>query len=175
MLLSTQRILCRNHDAPQLTTGRHCVHPPPFPPPTPVQLAETYGNVFCIRVGQEKTVFVCGWKTVKEVLVTQADKFVDRPYQALFSRLYNQHKGSGSTRKRGGTHTWYHTEGHQDSVTRCAHTFRGDFVLQRQDVEDAASLRHGNAAHLRPGRRHAGEEHLPGEPTPATGYGRTQR
>ncbi|XP_051929040.1 cytochrome P450 2J5-like [Hippocampus zosterae] len=57
------------------------------------QLAETYGNVFCIRVGQEKTVFVCGWKTVKEVLVTQADKFVDRPYQALFSRLYNQHKG----------------------------------------------------------------------------------
>uniref|UniRef100_A0A3Q2XZX3 Cytochrome P450, family 2, subfamily N, polypeptide 13 n=1 Tax=Hippocampus comes TaxID=109280 RepID=A0A3Q2XZX3_HIPCM len=85
VLLSTQRILCRNHDAPQLTTGRHCV--PPSPPAAPVQLAETYGNVFCIRVGQEKTVFVCGWKTVKEVLVTQADKFVDRPYQAFVTRL----------------------------------------------------------------------------------------
>ncbi|XP_049579199.1 cytochrome P450 2J1 isoform X1 [Syngnathus scovelli] len=57
------------------------------------QLADTYGNVFCISVGQEKTLFVCGWKMVKEVLVTQADKFVDRPYQAMFARLYNQHTG----------------------------------------------------------------------------------
>ncbi|XP_061636118.1 cytochrome P450 2J6-like isoform X2 [Phyllopteryx taeniolatus] len=57
------------------------------------QLADTYGNVFCIRVGQEKTLFVCGWKMVKEVLVTQADAFADRPHQALYSRLYNRHTG----------------------------------------------------------------------------------
>ncbi|XP_057696066.1 cytochrome P450 2J5-like [Corythoichthys intestinalis] len=57
------------------------------------QLADTYGNVYCLRVGQEKTVFVCGWKMVKEVLVTQADTFADRPYQALYARLYNQHTG----------------------------------------------------------------------------------
>ncbi|XP_061682292.1 cytochrome P450 2J6-like isoform X2 [Syngnathoides biaculeatus] len=30
---------------------------------------------------------------VKEVLVTQADAFADRPHQALYSRLYNRHTG----------------------------------------------------------------------------------
>ncbi|XP_077573613.1 cytochrome P450 2J6-like [Stigmatopora nigra] len=57
------------------------------------QLADTYGKVYCLRIGRHKTVFVCGWKMVKEVLVTQADNFADRPYQALYARLYNQHTG----------------------------------------------------------------------------------
>ncbi|XP_077390425.1 cytochrome P450 2J6-like isoform X2 [Festucalex cinctus] len=60
------------------------------------QLADAYGNVFCIRVGRDKMVFVCGWKMVKEVLVTQADKFADRPHQAMIYRLYNGETESDS-------------------------------------------------------------------------------
>uniref|UniRef100_A0A665TKV0 Cytochrome P450 2J2-like n=1 Tax=Echeneis naucrates TaxID=173247 RepID=A0A665TKV0_ECHNA len=43
------------------------------------KMADVYGKVFCIRLGRHKTVFVSGWKMVKEALVTQADNFVDRP------------------------------------------------------------------------------------------------
>uniref|UniRef100_A0A3P9IAH4 Cytochrome P450, family 2, subfamily N, polypeptide 13 n=1 Tax=Oryzias latipes TaxID=8090 RepID=A0A3P9IAH4_ORYLA len=80
-------------------------HFPPGPPALPVlgnifsidskqphiyltKLADVYGNVFCIRLGRHKTVFVTGWKTVKEALVTQADNFVDRPYSPMVTRIY---------------------------------------------------------------------------------------
>ncbi|XP_068599297.1 cytochrome P450 2J6-like [Brachionichthys hirsutus] len=53
------------------------------------KLADVYGNVFCIRLGRHKTVFVSGWKTVKEALVTQADNFVDRPYSPMVTRIYS--------------------------------------------------------------------------------------
>uniref|UniRef100_A0A667WLN9 Cytochrome P450, family 2, subfamily N, polypeptide 13 n=1 Tax=Myripristis murdjan TaxID=586833 RepID=A0A667WLN9_9TELE len=41
---------------------------------------KAYGNVFSIRFGRDKMVFVCGYKMVKEAIVTQAENFVDRPY-----------------------------------------------------------------------------------------------
>ncbi|XP_070687746.1 cytochrome P450 2J1-like [Pempheris klunzingeri] len=53
------------------------------------QLADVYGNVFCIRLGRHKTVFVSGWKMVKEAIVTQADNFVDRPYSPMVTRIYS--------------------------------------------------------------------------------------
>ncbi|XP_019206850.1 cytochrome P450 2J6 [Oreochromis niloticus] len=53
------------------------------------KLADFYGNVFCIRLGRHKTVFVSGWKMVKEALVTQADNFVDRPYSPMVTRIYS--------------------------------------------------------------------------------------
>uniref|UniRef100_A0AAQ6ITU8 Cytochrome P450, family 2, subfamily N, polypeptide 13 n=1 Tax=Anabas testudineus TaxID=64144 RepID=A0AAQ6ITU8_ANATE len=53
------------------------------------KLADVYGNVFCIRLGRHKTVFVSGWKMVKEALVTQADNFVDRPYSPMANRIYS--------------------------------------------------------------------------------------
>uniref|UniRef100_A0A3P8ST11 Cytochrome P450, family 2, subfamily N, polypeptide 13 n=1 Tax=Amphiprion percula TaxID=161767 RepID=A0A3P8ST11_AMPPE len=79
---------------------------PPGPPALPVlgnvfsieskqphiyltKLADIYGNVFCIRLGRHKTVFVSGWKMVKEALVTQADSFVDRPYSPMVTRIYS--------------------------------------------------------------------------------------
>uniref|UniRef100_A0A672IPH9 Cytochrome P450, family 2, subfamily N, polypeptide 13 n=1 Tax=Salarias fasciatus TaxID=181472 RepID=A0A672IPH9_SALFA len=46
-----------------------------------------YGNVFSVRLGNQKMVFVCGYKMVKEAIVSQADNFVDRPYSALFERI----------------------------------------------------------------------------------------
>lgn len=57
------------------------------------QLADDYGNVFCIRLGRHKTVFVSGWKMVKEALVTQADNFVDRPYSPMVTRIYSGNSG----------------------------------------------------------------------------------
>ncbi|CAG5862877.1 unnamed protein product [Menidia menidia] len=57
------------------------------------KLADVYGNVFCIRLGRNKTVFVSGWKMVKEALVTQAENFVDRPYSPMVSRIYSGNSG----------------------------------------------------------------------------------
>uniref|UniRef100_A0A665TH94 Cytochrome P450, family 2, subfamily N, polypeptide 13 n=1 Tax=Echeneis naucrates TaxID=173247 RepID=A0A665TH94_ECHNA len=52
------------------------------------KLAEIYGNVFSLRFGSDKMVFVCGYEMVKQALVTQADNFVDRPYSAVSDRFY---------------------------------------------------------------------------------------
>ncbi|XP_056132283.1 cytochrome P450 2J2-like [Lampris incognitus] len=53
------------------------------------KLADVYGNVFCMRLGRDKTVFVSGYKMVKEAIVTQAENFPDRPYSPMASRLYS--------------------------------------------------------------------------------------
>ncbi|XP_049911344.1 cytochrome P450 2J4-like [Epinephelus moara] len=69
------------------------------------KLAELYGNVFSVRLGSEKMVFVSGYKMVKEALVTKADNFVDRPYSATADRVYSGDSGglfmsNGETWKR---------------------------------------------------------------------------
>ncbi|XP_020487512.1 cytochrome P450 2J2-like [Labrus bergylta] len=53
------------------------------------KLADVYGHVFCIRLGRHKTVFVSGWKMVKEAIVTQAENFVERPYSPMVTRIYS--------------------------------------------------------------------------------------
>ncbi|XP_060773504.1 cytochrome P450 2J2-like [Neoarius graeffei] len=53
------------------------------------KLAEKYGDVFSLRWGSEKTVFISGHKMVKEALVSQLDSFVDRPVIPLFHKLFN--------------------------------------------------------------------------------------
>ncbi|XP_073332436.1 cytochrome P450 2J6-like [Pagrus major] len=53
------------------------------------KLADTYGNVFSVRLGSDKMVFACGYKMVKEAIMTQADNFVDRPYSAVSDRFYS--------------------------------------------------------------------------------------
>uniref|UniRef100_A0A7N6F9R8 Cytochrome P450, family 2, subfamily N, polypeptide 13 n=1 Tax=Anabas testudineus TaxID=64144 RepID=A0A7N6F9R8_ANATE len=52
------------------------------------KLADIYGNVFSVRLGSHKWVFVCGYKMVKEAIMTQAENFVDRPYSAITDRFY---------------------------------------------------------------------------------------
>ncbi|TDH08371.1 hypothetical protein EPR50_G00096620 [Perca flavescens] len=69
------------------------------------KLADIYGNVFSVRLGGEKMVFVSGYKMVKEAIVTQAENFVDRPYSAMVDRLYSGDSGglfssNGETWKR---------------------------------------------------------------------------
>lgn len=57
------------------------------------QLADVYGNVFSIRLGGEKWVIASGYKMVKEAIVTQAENFVDRPYNAIADRYYSGNSG----------------------------------------------------------------------------------
>ncbi|GAA6222355.1 cytochrome P450 2J6-like isoform X1 [Lates japonicus] len=69
------------------------------------KLADVYGNVFSVRLGSGKMVFVAGYKMVKEALVTQAENFVDRPYSPTADRFYSGTSGglftsNGETWKR---------------------------------------------------------------------------
>lgn len=57
------------------------------------QLADTYGNVYSIRLGNEKWVVLSGYKMVKEAIMTQAENFVDRPYSAMSDRIYSGTSG----------------------------------------------------------------------------------
>ncbi|XP_068558570.1 cytochrome P450 2J5-like [Cebidichthys violaceus] len=69
------------------------------------KLADVYGNVFSIRLGVDKMVFVSGYEMVKEAIVTQANNFVDRPHTAMAERVYLGDSGglfmsNGETWKR---------------------------------------------------------------------------
>nr|XP_057930410.1 cytochrome P450 2J2-like [Doryrhamphus excisus] len=85
-------------------------HFPPGPPALPLignvfniaieqshtyltQLADIYGDVFRLSLGKEKWVFVCGWKMLKEVLITQAENFADRPHNPVLTRMYSGNTG----------------------------------------------------------------------------------
>ncbi|XP_028258728.1 cytochrome P450 2J6-like [Parambassis ranga] len=57
------------------------------------KLADTYGNVYSIRLGNEKWVVLSGYKMVKEAITTQAENFVDRPYSAMAERIYSGTSG----------------------------------------------------------------------------------
>ncbi|XP_062411726.1 cytochrome P450 2J2-like [Sardina pilchardus] len=66
------------------------------------KLADVYGKIFALRLGREQTVFVTGYKMVKEALVVQAENFVDRPFSPLANRVY---QGDGGLFQSSG-HKW---------------------------------------------------------------------
>ncbi|XP_055041789.2 cytochrome P450 2J2-like isoform X2 [Misgurnus anguillicaudatus] len=61
------------------------------------KLTEVYGNVFSLRVGNQKMVVISGYKLVKEALI-EHDGFVDRPAVPIFHKTY---KGIGITMSNG--------------------------------------------------------------------------
>ncbi|KAJ0065308.1 hypothetical protein NL108_007016 [Boleophthalmus pectinirostris] len=66
---------------------------PKFPHLSFSKMAEIYGNVFSLRFGSDKIVFICGYKMVKEALLNQADIFVDRPFSPMVERFYSSTGG----------------------------------------------------------------------------------
>jgi len=54
-----------------------------------LQLGHAYNNIFSLRLGRDKVVFITGYKMAKEALVTQAENFVDRPYSPVLERVYS--------------------------------------------------------------------------------------
>ncbi|MBN3313987.1 CP2J2 protein, partial [Atractosteus spatula] len=85
-----------------IMTNNNLKNFPPGPKPFPLlgnvftamdiseidKLAEKYGSVFSLWRGRENTVFVSGYKMVKEALVNQAENFADRPVVPLFDEVY---------------------------------------------------------------------------------------
>ncbi|XP_056336784.1 cytochrome P450 2J5 [Danio aesculapii] len=57
------------------------------------KLGHAYNNIFSLRLGRDKTVFITGYKMVKEALVTQAENFVDRPNSPVLARVYSGNAG----------------------------------------------------------------------------------
>uniref|UniRef100_A0A673GGW7 Cytochrome P450, family 2, subfamily N, polypeptide 13 n=1 Tax=Sinocyclocheilus rhinocerous TaxID=307959 RepID=A0A673GGW7_9TELE len=57
------------------------------------KLGHAYNNIFSLRLGRDKVVFITGYKLVKEALVTQAENFVDRPYSPVQWRVYSGNAG----------------------------------------------------------------------------------
>ncbi|XP_036437417.1 cytochrome P450 2J6 [Colossoma macropomum] len=57
------------------------------------KLGKTYNNIFSMQMGRQKSVFLTGYKMVKEALVNQAENFADRPYSPLAVRLYASNGG----------------------------------------------------------------------------------
>ncbi|XP_026088812.1 cytochrome P450 2J2-like [Carassius auratus] len=57
------------------------------------KLGHAYNDIFSLRLGRDKVVFITGYKLVKEALVTQAENFLDRPYSPLQCRVYSGNAG----------------------------------------------------------------------------------
>lgn len=136
------------------------------------QLAERYGNVFTVRFGGDTMVIVWGYKTVKETLATQAENFVDRPYNAVADRFYSEPEGVASlqvfhTSHMYGWHGW--------PFNLCALTSSWSLHEQWWKVEETATVHLVHPTHLRPGQEHAGTEHLRGDPIPAGGTAEGER
>ncbi|XP_068174782.1 cytochrome P450 2J2-like [Antennarius striatus] len=84
------------------------------------KLADDYGPVFSLRRGSERSVFISGYKMVKEALVNHMDSFIDRPVIPLFNVVF---KGLGVSLSNGNTwkkhrkfiisHLRYFGEGHK--------------------------------------------------------------
>lgn len=57
----------------------------------PSQLTEKYGDIFSIQMGSTSFVFINGLRMIKEVLVNQAENFMERPEipidKEIFSKL----------------------------------------------------------------------------------------
>ncbi|XP_077147750.1 cytochrome P450 2K4-like [Ranitomeya variabilis] len=49
-----------------------------------MQLAKEYGPVFSIQIGMSKSIVLCGYDTIKDAFVNNADYFAERPDAPLF-------------------------------------------------------------------------------------------
>ncbi|KAM5163933.1 cytochrome P450 2K4-like [Mantella aurantiaca] len=68
------------------------------PQETFIQLSKKFGSVFSIQIGTKKAVVLCGYKAVKDALITHAEEFAERPEIPIF-QLYL--KGYGVLFSRG--------------------------------------------------------------------------
>ncbi|XP_075141211.1 cytochrome P450 2K1-like [Leptodactylus fuscus] len=58
---------------------------------TLMELSEKYGEIFTLHFGPQKVVILCGYKAVKEALVTRADDFGERKSSPIFDMISNEH------------------------------------------------------------------------------------
>lgn len=68
-----------------------------------VQLSQKYGPVFSLRRGNERMVYITGYKMVKDALVNRLDSFAERPIVPLFHVVF---KGLGGFKR---AYTCFHS------------------------------------------------------------------
>ncbi|XP_068136099.1 cytochrome P450 2K6-like [Hyperolius riggenbachi] len=56
------------------------------PHKTFIELSKTYGTVFGVHIGPERTVVLCGLETVKDALINHAEEFSDRPRMPVMEK-----------------------------------------------------------------------------------------
>ncbi|XP_044145594.1 cytochrome P450 2K4-like [Bufo gargarizans] len=56
-----------------------------------VQLSKEYGTVFSVQMGRTKFVILCGYETIKDALINNAEVFSDRPQNPLFTNSVKDH------------------------------------------------------------------------------------
>ncbi|XP_056419923.1 cytochrome P450 2K6-like [Hyla sarda] len=88
------------------------------------ELAKKYGPVFSIKIGVQKMVVLCGYDTVKEALVNQAEEFSDRPSIPVFMEIT---RGYGLVFSNG--HSW-------KALRRFTLSTLRDFGMGKRSVED---------------------------------------
>ncbi|XP_069832014.1 cytochrome P450 2F2-like isoform X2 [Dendropsophus ebraccatus] len=55
------------------------------------QLSKEYGSVFSFHVGMAKTIVLCGYDTIKDALINNAEVFSDRPHMPVFAKMIKDH------------------------------------------------------------------------------------
>ncbi|KAM4042289.1 cytochrome P450 2K4-like [Anomaloglossus baeobatrachus] len=55
------------------------------------QLSKEYGPVFSVHMGMTKLVLLCGYDTIKDAMINNADVFSDRPDTPLFTKSIKDH------------------------------------------------------------------------------------
>ncbi|XP_073442552.1 cytochrome P450 2K6-like [Dendrobates tinctorius] len=55
------------------------------------QLSKEYGPVFSVHMGMKKLVLLCGYDTIKDAMINNADVFSDRPDTPLFTKSIKDH------------------------------------------------------------------------------------
>ncbi|NXX42527.1 CP2K6 protein, partial [Tricholaema leucomelas] len=101
---------------------------------TYIQLAEVYGPVFSVQMGQRTVVVISGYETVKEALVNQADAFSERPKIPIFEDLTG---GNGIVFARG--ENW-------KVMRRFTLTTLRDFGMGKKAIEDRIVEEYGYLA-----------------------------
>ncbi|CAJ0931589.1 unnamed protein product, partial [Ranitomeya imitator] len=56
-----------------------------------LQLSKQYGPVFSVHIGMTKQVLLCGYDTIKDALINNADVFSDRPDTPMFTKATKDH------------------------------------------------------------------------------------
>ncbi|XP_069584415.1 cytochrome P450 2K4-like isoform X2 [Ranitomeya imitator] len=89
-----------------------------------MQLAKEYGPVFSIQIGMSKSIVLCGYDTIKDALVNNADYFSERPDTPVFVETL---KGYGVVFSNG--ENW-------KVMRRFAISTLRDYGMGRKTIED---------------------------------------
>lgn len=148
----------------------------------PPQLSKRYGDIFGMHMGSMKFVMVNGMRLVKEVLVNQGDKFLDRPDIPIDKEIFSKigelslktclsSKVQALTLQRSETAgdkagPWSFSPSVGDKPLLTGDVPARTDLLHRAPVEGTEEVHPVHAPKLRPGEEEPGGAHPRGVPIP---------